>query len=147
MYETGKQKNRNQKRIVLRDPRRQRSRNAARGMAQCAECTGCCYRIRSTVPCHCAGCRTRGINLNIVAKCTQRPAGRCYFYRKFVCFNIVLLHSENDSHIYQSVKRPDIYSFFELQTVLECFADSSADHIVSMRVRIESDSIRYICLG
>ena len=34
-----------------------------------------------------------------------------------------------------SQKEPDIYSFFELQAVLECFADSSIDLEVSMRVR------------
>ena len=67
----------------------------------------------------------------------QRPAGggRCCFYCKFVCFKIILLRSVNDSNIYQLSKLPDIYSFFELQAVLECFADSSIDLEVSMRVR------------
>ena len=68
MYETGNQKDRNPKCIVLRDPRRQRSRNEARSMAQCAECTGCRDCIRSAVPRHCPRCRTRRINLIIVAE-------------------------------------------------------------------------------
>ena len=109
MYETGNQKDRDKKRIVLRDSHRQRGRNAARSVAQCAECTGCRDCICRTVPCHCPGCRTRGINLNIVAKQTQRPAGRCCFYRRFVCFNMMLLRSANDSLIYQSANEPDTY--------------------------------------
>ena len=31
----------------------------------------------------------------------QRPAGRCCFYCRFVCFNVILLHSMKNSHIYQ----------------------------------------------
>ena len=147
MYETGNQKDRDKKRVVLRDPRRQRGRDAARGMAQCAECTGCRYRIRGSVPCHRTRCRTRRINLNIVVKYTQRPAGRCCFYRRFVCFNTINLYSANDSHVYQSYNGSDIYSFFELQAVLECFADSSIDLVVSMRIRGKSDGIRYIYFG
>ena len=133
MYETGNQKDRDKKRIILRDPRCQRGRNAARSVAQCTECTGCRDCISSAIPCYRPRCRTRGINLNIVAKCTQRPAGRCCFYRRFVCFKTIRLHSTNDSLIYQSAKAPDIYSFFELQAVLECFVGSLADHIISMR--------------
>ena len=105
MYETGNQENCNQKRIVLRDTRRQRGRDEARSMAQCAECTGCRDCICRTVPCHCTGRRTRGINLNIVPKYTQRPAGRCCFYRRFVCFKILLLGSDNDNSIYQSKRQ------------------------------------------
>ena len=135
MYETGNQKDRDKKRIVLRDPRCQRSRDEARSVAERTECTGCRDCICCTVPCYRTGCRTRRINLNIVAKCTQRPAGRCCYYRRFVCFNIIDLHSVNDSHVYQSYNGSDIYSFFELQAVLECFADSSIDLVVSMRVR------------
>ena len=135
MYETGNQKDCDKKRVVLRDPCGQRGRDSAGSMAQCTECTGCRDCICCTVPCHRTRCRTRGINLNIVVKITQRPAGRCCFYRRFVCFNTIHLHSANDSHVYQSYNGSDIYSFFELQAVLECFADSSIDLVVSMRVR------------
>lgn len=31
----------------------------------------------------------------------QRPAGRCCFYCRFVCFNVILLHYMKNSHIYQ----------------------------------------------
>ncbi len=147
MYETGNQKNRDKKRVVLRHPRHQHSRNEARRMAQCAECTGCRNCIRSAVPCHRTGCRTRGVNLNIVVKYAQRHAGRCCFYRRFVCFNIIDLHSANDSHVYQSYNGSDIYSFFELQAVLECLADFSAYLVVSMRIRGKSDGVRYIYFG
>ena len=82
----------------------------------------------------------------LVPKYTQRPTGRCCFYRRFVRFNTALLHSENDS-LSISRKNAGYILIFEFQAVLECFADSSADHIVSMRVRIESDSSRYIRLG
>ena len=147
MYETGKQKDRDKKCVVLREPRRQRGRNAARSMAQCAECTGCRSCIRSAIPCHRTRCRTRGINLNIVVRQQQRPAGRCCFYRRFVCFNIIDLHSANDSLVYQSDNGSDIYSFFELQAILECFADFSAYLVVSMRIRGKSDGVRYIYFG
>ena len=109
MYETGNQKDRDKKRIVLRHPRRQHSRDSAGSMAQCAECTGCCYRIRSTVPCHRTRCRTWH-QLKQSRKSKQRPAGRCCFYRRFVHFNMMLLRSANDSLIYQSTKEPDTYS-------------------------------------
>ena len=142
MYETGNQKDCHRKRIILRDPRCQRGGDEACKSAESAECTGCCYRIRSTVPCHCAGCRTRGINLNIVVKYTQRPAGRCYFCRRFVCFNTVFLHNTNDSLVYQSAKAPDICSIFEFQSVLECFVDSLADLIISMRINGRKQSHR-----
>ena len=44
---------------------------------------------------------------------------------------MMLLRSANDSFVYQSDNGSDIYSFFELQAVLECFADSSIDLVVS----------------
>ena len=49
MYETGNQKDHDKKCVVLRDPHRQRGRDAARIVAQCAECTGCRHRIRGDV--------------------------------------------------------------------------------------------------
>ena len=45
---------------------------------------------------------------NQAAKYTQRPAGRCCFYRRFVCFNMILLCGTNDSLIYQSAKGSNI---------------------------------------
>ena len=39
------------------------------------------------------------------------PRGAAVFYRRFVDFSAILLHSTNDSHIYQSAKASDIYSF------------------------------------
>ena len=105
MYETGNQKDRDRKCITLRDPRGQRYWDEARSVAERTECTGCRYRICCAVPCYRTGCRTRGINLNIVSKCTQRPAGRCCFYRRFVCFNMIFLHSVNDSLVYQPTKQ------------------------------------------
>ena len=95
MYEIGNQKDRDKKRVVLRDPRGQRGRNAACKSAESAECTGCRNRICRTVPCHRTRCRTRGIILNRVVKFTkircfhqtrikknkqQRPAGRCLIW-------------------------------------------------------------------
>ena len=101
IYETGNQKNRNQKCFFLWNSCSQRGGDEARSVAERTECTGCRYRICRAVPCYRTRCRTRRINLNIVAKCTQRPAGRCCFYRRFVCFKIILLGSDNDSSIYQ----------------------------------------------
>ena len=127
MYETGNQKDRDRKCIILRDPRCQRSRNEAHSMAQCAKCTGFRDCICRTVPCHRSRCRTRGINLNIVAKQTQRPAGRCCFYRRFVYFNIIFLRGTDDSHIYQSAMEPDTY----------CMRDIFAHHYVSIGLNTE----------
>ena len=131
MYETGNQKDRDRKCITLRDPRGQRYWDEARSVAERTECTGCRYRICCAVPCYRTGCRTRGINLNIVSKCTQRPAGRCCFYRRFVCFNMMLLRGVNDSPIYQFAKRPDSYSLLNFKPSLNAspiLPDISANH-------------------
>ncbi len=88
-----------------------------------------------------------GNQLKHSCKINAAPRRRCCFYRRSVCFNIIDLHSANDSLVYQSDNGSDIYSFFELQAILECFADFSAYLVVSMRIRGKSDGVRYIYFG
>ena len=122
MYETGNQKDRDKKRIILRDPRCQRGGDAAHSIAQCAECTGCSNRICRAVLCHRTGCRTRGIILSRVANFTKI---RCFHQIRikktnssaprgaavFIVDSCVLTPPLFTARIYQSEKRPDIYSF------------------------------------
>ena len=52
---------------------------------------------------------------NQVTKRTQRPARHCCFYRRFVCFDIILFYDMNDSLVYQSAKAVDIYSLLNFR--------------------------------
>ena len=77
----------------------------------------------------------------LVPKYMQHPTGRCCFYRRFVRFNTALLHSEM---IVISINRKNAgyILIFEFQTVLECFVDSLADLIISMRINGRKQSHR-----
>ena len=83
MYETGNQKDRDKKCIVLRNSHRQRSRNETRSMAQCTECTGyrdCIGWANWTVSCSASvGFRS----IQNVSKGDPLSGGRkltCFFY-------------------------------------------------------------------
>ena len=86
MYETGNQKDRDKKRIVLRNPHRQRSRNATHSMAQCAECTGCRECICRAIPCHRTRCRTRH-QLKHSCKTTAASRGALLL---FIVYSLIL---------------------------------------------------------
>ena len=55
---------------------------------------------------------------------------------------MMILYSANDSLVYQSDNGSDIYSFFEFQTVLECFVVSLAGLTISMRINGRKQSHR-----